>query len=309
MDHPLSIVVPVYHERENVRRLHERLVAEAGPFGEIVFVWDSPDDPTIPHIEALRASDPRVVSARNARGPGVLNALRTGIERARGEAILVAMGDLSDDPRVIPALVEAWRGGAAVVCPSRYMPGGSQTGGPALKSALSRAAGLSLHGLGALPVRDPTNNFKLYDARFLKSVTIESARGFELALELTVKAREAGLTIVEIPTAWTERDRGSSRFRLFKWMPGYLRWYFRAIRNRFLPARRPGAGVGGGSVPGPTPAPVPGPGGAGGSGSAPPPVAGSSPAPAPAPATGFGSGSGSEFASATSSRDDQDRRP
>ena len=53
---------------------------------------------------------------------------------------------------------------------------------------MSRTAGLTLHWFAGVPTHDPTNNFKLYSRRFLDATTIESEAGFELALELTVKA-------------------------------------------------------------------------------------------------------------------------
>ena len=56
-------------------------------------------------------------------------------------------------------------------------------------------------------------------------MTIESEGGFELALELTVKATLAGLTVREIPAMWRDRSAGESRFHLRAWLPHYLRWY------------------------------------------------------------------------------------
>ena len=81
--------------------------------------------------------------------------------------------------------------GADLVAASRYMRGGRQIGGPRLKSLLSRLAGLSLHSIGGLPIHDPTNNFKLYRRSFLAAIPIESRAGFEVALELSVKATSA----------------------------------------------------------------------------------------------------------------------
>jgi hypothetical protein len=80
---------------------------------------------------------------------------------------------------------------------------------------------------------DSTNNFKLYSRRFLDSVTIDSKAGFELALELTVKAHLAGRRIAEVPTTWRDRTAGTSNFKLRKWLPHYLRWYAMAFRRRF----------------------------------------------------------------------------
>ena len=79
------------------------------------------------------------------------------------------------------------------------MPGGRQIGGPRLKALLSRAAGITLHRFAGVRTHDPTSNFKLYSRRFLDDVTIESRAGFELALELTVKATIAGREVAELP--------------------------------------------------------------------------------------------------------------
>jgi len=129
-------------------------------------------------------------------------------------------------------MVELARGGADVVAASRYMRGGRQVGGPPLKRLMSRTAGLSLHWFAGVPIHDPTNNFKLYSRRFLDSVTIESSAGFELALELSVKATLARLRLAEVPTTWRDRTAGQSNFKLRKWLPHYLHWYFAAFRGR-----------------------------------------------------------------------------
>jgi hypothetical protein len=114
------------------------------------------------------------------------------------------------------------------------MRGGRQIGGPRLKRLLSRAAGLTLHWFAGVPTHDATNNFKLYSRRFLDSVTIESSAGFELALELTVKATAEGWQIAEIPTTWRDRTSGKSNFRMRKWLPHYLHWYRSAFAARLL---------------------------------------------------------------------------
>jgi hypothetical protein len=106
---------------------------------------------------------------------------------------------------------------------------------------MSRTAGLTLHWFGGVPTHDPTNNFKLYSRRFLGGTTIESTAGFELALELTVKATIAGRRVAELPTVWRDRTAGQSNFKLRKWLPHYLRWYLAALRARIarVARRRP----------------------------------------------------------------------
>jgi len=63
-------------------------------------------------------------------------------------------------------------------------------------------------------------------------MTIESKAGFELSLEITVKAFLAGHRIVELPTTWHGRTQGESRFKIWAWLPQYLRWYFHAFRPK-----------------------------------------------------------------------------
>jgi glycosyltransferase involved in cell wall biosynthesis len=156
-------------------------------------------------------------------------ALRAGFRAAAGDVVVTTMADLSDPPEIIPAMAEKIRAGAAVVAGSRYMKGGSQTGGPFLKRTLSRLAGLSLYWLAGLKTHDATSNFRAYSAAFLRQVKVESTHGFEVAMELTVKAHLAGQRIDEVPSTWVDRSAGQSRFRMWKWMPRYLRWYWKAL--------------------------------------------------------------------------------
>jgi len=66
----------------------------------------------------------------------------------------------------------------------------------------------------------------------VKSFAVESEGGFELNLELTVKAFLSSYRITEVPSTWRDRTDGESRFRLWKWLPLYLRWYFHAFRRK-----------------------------------------------------------------------------
>lgn len=229
----LSVVIPAYNEGENIVPLLERLDREVhtSPL-EVLIVYDFAEDTTVPVVERLRPVYPNVRLVLNRYGRGALNALRTGLLDARAPYVLVTMADLSDDLRDVEAMYQLARGGADVVAGSRYMRGGGQHGGPLVKRTLSRAAGLSLHYLGGVATHDPTNNFKLYSQRLLRAVEIESTGGFELALELTVKAHLAGFRIAEVPTHWSDRTAGQSRFQLRRWLPHYLRWYRKAMVSR-----------------------------------------------------------------------------
>ena len=142
------------------------------------------------------------------------------------------MADLSDDLGRVDEMLRLYHRGYKLVAGSRYMKGGSLEGGPWFKQLLSRGAGVSLHWLRRIPIHDATNAFKIYDSEMLRSFSIESDGGCELSLELTVKAFLAGYPMAEIPARWRDRTAGQSRFRLWLWLPRYLKWYLYAFRPR-----------------------------------------------------------------------------
>jgi dolichol-phosphate mannosyltransferase len=234
----LSVVIPVYNEGENVVPTLRGVVEQTKtrPL-EVLVVHDMDEDTTVPVVRRLQAELPQLRLHKNTLGRGVLNAMKSGLRGARAPYVLVTMGDGSDDPADIDPMYRLARAGADVVAGSRYMRGGRQVGGPLLKRTMSRTAGLSLHWLGGLPVHDATSNFRLYSKRLLNQVTIESRGGFELGLELTVKAYRLGMRVAEVPTTWRDRTAGQSRFKLWHWMPRYLHWYWIGIGGRFAASK------------------------------------------------------------------------
>ncbi len=232
----LTLVIPVYDEAENIVATLREIASLGLPPHEVLVVYDRDEDSTLPVLRANQGEFPAVRAVRNARGRGALNAIRSGFDQAHGDGVIVVMADLADDLRGLLPMVEAFRAGADVVCGSRYMAGGGQNGGPRLKSLLSRAAGVSLHLLTGIPTHDVTNSFKLYRRSFLSDVEIESTGGFEIGMELTVKAYAKGRRVVEVPSVWTDRSSGESRFDMRRWLPRYLGWYLFALRRRWLPA-------------------------------------------------------------------------
>ena len=119
MERPVySFVVPVYNEEETLEELYGRLSAVAqqldGP-AELVFVDDASRDDSPRILHELQARDPRVRTVRLARNFGHQVAISAGVDRARGDAIVIMDADLQDPPEVVPKLVDRWRQGYDVV--------------------------------------------------------------------------------------------------------------------------------------------------------------------------------------------------
>ena len=231
----LTLVIPVYNEGANFPALWSEVSSQIRSLFRAFVVYDFDEDNTVPVLQQiLSAGETRLVPVKNNVGRGVVGAIRTGFNQVESGPVLVVMADLSDDLAQVDRMVEYYRQGNHVVAGSRYMPGGRLLDAPPLKGAMSRVAGLTLHWFRGIPTHDATNAFKLYDSKILKYMTIESKAGFELSLEITVKAFLAGYRIVEVPTTWRGRTQGESRFKIWAWLPQYLKWYFYA----FQPKRR-----------------------------------------------------------------------
>ena len=226
----LSIVMPVYNEGLVIGETISRVESAVKIPHELLIVYDMDGDTTIAPVKKLQKKYPNVKLLKN-KDKGALNALKTGVLDAKGEAVCIMMADLTDDPKVLNEMVGKYDQGFDLVAASRYMKGGHQIGGPRFKQLLTRTAGLSLHYLFGLPTHDATNSFRLYSKKFLRSIKIESDGGFELATELTVKAHFSGYKVTEVPTTWTYLDK-ESRFYLKKWLPKYFKWYLWAVNKK-----------------------------------------------------------------------------
>ena len=229
----LSIVIPVYNEGANFPNLWVHICSQIhSPFRALV-VYDFDEDDTLPAVQKIISEgEGRLELVKNAIRPGVVGAILTGFNQIEDGPVLVVMADLCDDLRQVDLMLSLYKQGYHVVVGSRYMKGGSIEGGPWLKQSLSRMAGLTLYWFRGIPTHDATNAFKVYDRQMLRSFTVESQRGFELNLEITVKAFLQSYRIAEVPSRWRDRSHGKSRFRLWAWLPNYLKWYFHAFRPK-----------------------------------------------------------------------------
>lgn len=236
MSEAIQVIIPVYNEGENILQTLEEIRSKISVPKQILVVYDFEEDNTLPVLRGyMKENGSASLSLiKNKYGKGVLNAIRTGFEASREEVVLVVMADNSDDLVVADAMFAKIKEGFDIVCASRYMKGGKQIGGPKIKGFLSRMAGLSLYYLFGFPVHDVSNSFKMYRKKVIDGIQLESKGGFEIGMEILVKAFSSGYKITEIPSVWKERTAGKSRFKILKWLPGYLHWYRLAATSSIL---------------------------------------------------------------------------
>ncbi len=231
----LSILVPAHNEEDNIEDAVATIIKTVPSEidYEIVVVNDHSTDNTAVIVEKLNRQFPNLRMIDNPLEPGFANAIKAGFANTRGEFIVPVMADLCDDLSIVRQMYEKMTSGYDVVCGSRYIKGGARLGGSRFKGTLSCLAGRSIYFLLGIPTHDIANAFKMYRKSVIDGIDIR-AKGFEISMEIPLKAYFAGFKIGEVPTVWKERTRGKSSFKIFKLLPNYLKLYFWAMRKKIF---------------------------------------------------------------------------
>lgn len=203
----ISVIIPVYNERESVALLHTELLAvlrETGESFEIIFVDDGSTDGTAEEIKKLNP----VRAILFARNFGKSQALMAGFRAARGENIFTIDGDLQDDPKEIPKFLEAARRtGADVIVGWKQARADSVA-----KRAVSKIANGLTRLLTATTVHDMNCGFKLYRSEAAKAIDLYGDMHRYIPALITA----LGFRVDEMPVRHRERRYGVSKYGNFR---------------------------------------------------------------------------------------------
>ncbi|MCZ7355813.1 MAG: flippase-like domain-containing protein [Candidatus Methanoperedens sp.] len=217
----ISIVVPAHNEEENLANLLGELLPvleghEETRDYELIIVNDNSTDRTPQIIETLADLNPRIKPVHMLSNPGFGNAIKEGFRNAKGDIIIPVMGDLSDDPEDIIKLVQKIEEGYDIAYGSRFIEGGRTDGYPYAKMIANRTFNNSVRLLFGIKHKDITNAFKAYRKEVLDRIGIDNleANGFDLTVEIPLKAHIMGFTSAEVPVTWHGRKRGVAKLKL-----------------------------------------------------------------------------------------------
>lgn len=232
-DIQLDIVIPVYNEAENIVPVLASLNENVKTPFRVQICYDMENDSTLPIIrDHIKKYKYDIVFTKNM-GRGPHRAITTGFDNSIGEAILVFPADDIQNSIIIDSMFALYKNGCEIVAASRFMKGGSMKGCPWLKAVLVRTASFTLHWIALIPIKDASNGFRLFSKKTLESVRIESTLGFTYSIELLVKCHRLGWKIGEVPANWIEREKGKSNFKILRWLPHYLKWYWYGFRTTY----------------------------------------------------------------------------
>lgn len=229
----LDIVIPVYNEGANIIAVLDALQSSVRTPFRVLICYDSENDDT---LEALKRYTPGTFEIELVpnRGQGVHSAIMSGFSASIAPAVVVYPADDAYNAGILDSMYQKFECGCDIVAASRFIPGGCMERCPWLKEVLVRVSAFTLYHLARLSTHDSSNGFRLFSRRVLEQIEIESTLGFTYSIELLVKAHRLGRKTCEVPARWFERSHGSSRFRVLRWLPAYLRWYLYAFETTYL---------------------------------------------------------------------------
>ena len=207
MSPEISVVVPMRNESPNVAELYRELTEVLDTFGrryEIIAIDDGSTDDTFARLASLQSGDPRLRVIRFRRNFGQTAAFAAGFAHARGRFIVTSDGDLQNDPRDIPGMIEIAERGPDIVAgwrKDRKDPFVSRRLPSMIANAIiSFSTGVKLHDYGC--------SLKVFRAEVVKPMKLYG----EMHRFLPAIASEMGVTIEEKVVNHRARRHGSSKY-------------------------------------------------------------------------------------------------
>ena len=230
---PLEIIIPVFNEGDKILKLMDLFQRNVKNNFRVIFCYDLDNDNIFEYKNKLKNFNFEILFIKNpSRGP--CSAIKKGLKSGNSDCVIVYPADDFINSNLLDTMYNKFLEGSHIVAASRFVKGGSMKGCPIIKSILVRTASFTLYYLSSIPIKDASNGFRLFSRQLLNDVTIESKVGFAYSLELLAKCNRLKYKISEIPAQWEERSEGSSRFKVFKWLPQYLKWYIYGISTTWL---------------------------------------------------------------------------
>lgn len=205
----LTIVVPFFNESESLEPLYQAIIGAMRPSPldyEMIFVDDGSADETFAIAKRLASSDQRLKVIRFRRNCGQTPAMAAGIEHARGRVIVTLDGDLQNDPRDIPMLVNQIDAGFDIAVGWRH----DRQDKLITRKIPSKIANWLIGKVTGVPIKDNGCSLKAYRAAIIKEVPLYA----EMHRFIPAMASIAGARVAELKVRHHARRFGESKYGL-----------------------------------------------------------------------------------------------
>jgi dolichol-phosphate mannosyltransferase len=209
------VVIPTYNEVDNVAWIVEQLHLWQ-PDVDVLIADDGSPDGTGDIADRLAQADPRVNVLHRSSKQGLGTAYRAGFAWGieRGYDVLVEMdADGSHRPEDLGKLLDASATGADLVLGSRWVDGGGVVNWPWHRRLISRGGTFYARLMLGIPVKDATGGFRAFRRNTLERLPLDevASQGYCFQIDMARRVLGAGMTIVEVPITFVERERGESK--------------------------------------------------------------------------------------------------
>ena len=205
----LSVIVPLYNERENVNPLYSAIVNAVTPLGvdyEILFIDDGSTDTTFYNACALAAQDPKLRVIKFRKNYGQTAAMAAGINHARGKILVTMDGDLQNDPADIPEFLKTIDEGYDIVVGWRY----NRQDKLVTRKIPSKIANWLVGIVTGVPIKDNGCSLKAFRADLIRNIPLYS----EMHRFIPAMTSLAGARLMEIKVRHHARKHGVSKYGL-----------------------------------------------------------------------------------------------
>ena len=213
----VSVVIPIFNERENIPILYEKLRSVIDKLKdyewEIVFADNASTDGSFEILKEIHKKDKRVKVIRLRRNFGQTGSLAAGLDFATGDVIITMDGDLQNDPEDIPLFLEKIQEGYDIVSGWRYNrkdPITKKIPSKIYNWLASRLTGVKIHDFGC--------TFKAMRKEVVKNIKLYG----EMHRYIEALASEMGVSIAEIKVRHHPRIYGKSKYGISRIIKGFL---------------------------------------------------------------------------------------
>lgn len=237
----ISIIVPMYNERDNVIHYHNNLFPILDDISkkfsekfEFVFVDDGSHDDTVKRIVELVNNRTDVQILRHEKNRGMGNAIKTGLAACNGDLVITMDADLTFRPEDVAKLIEKYRETRAdCISGSPYLEKGLMEEVTAFRLLMSRSVNFLYRTLLGTRITCVSPIFRLYKRDVLNGMAITSSN-YEINAEIISKLIIGGKKVVEVPVPLLRRRYGASKINLLKEIKNYILLLYKIVKTKYL---------------------------------------------------------------------------
>jgi len=220
-----SVILPCRNEERNITNTVEQILESFTKHEkdlEILIVNDGSTDQSINVLETLRSKDARVRYVNNGPPYGIGNAIKKGLDEFKGDYVIIAMADASDNPKDMVRYVNEMEKGFDCCFGTRWTKGAIVESYAMTKWMLNRFANWIIRILFGIKYNDVTNAFKCYSKKTIEGIQPILSHHFNVTVEMPLKCITRGYTYSVVPTSWHGRKFGVSNLKIEEMGSRYL---------------------------------------------------------------------------------------